>query len=75
MRVNVLMATVPSIICIGGVYFFHWGVVTAIMIYNLGLVGSLGNAMLPLIVRQWKQQLHDTDPPAHHLLDQPEKGS
>lgn len=49
---NLFLATVPSVICIGGVYLLKWGVVTAIMLYNVSLVGSMGNAFLPIIRRQ-----------------------
>jgi hypothetical protein len=54
MRGNKLMATIPSVVCIGGVYILKWGVVTAIMLYNISLAASLGNAFLPLLMRQLK---------------------
>ncbi len=54
MRGNKLMATIPSVVCIGGVYILKWGVVTTIMLYNISLAASLGNAFLPLLMRQLK---------------------
>lgn len=56
MQGNLLLATVPSVLCIGGVYLLKWGVVTSLLLYNVSLVGSLGNAFLPLL--------------KHHLLGQ-----
>ena len=56
MRNNLLLATVPSVICIGGVYLLKWGLVTAVMLYNVSLVGSLGNAFLPLLLYQLKEE-------------------
>lgn len=75
MRGNLLISTVPSVICIGGVYLLKWGVVTAIMIYNASLVGSMGNAMLPVIVRQLKGIKRGSENPAAGFLKQPEKGT
>lgn len=48
MKNNFRMSMVPGLICIGGVYFFNFGVVSGLAIYNLGLIAGLTNAMLPL---------------------------
>jgi Cu2+-exporting ATPase len=42
-------AIVPSVINIAGVFWFHWGILTAMGIFNLGLLTSLGIATLPLL--------------------------
>ncbi len=42
-------AIVPSVINISGVFLFHWGILTALAISNLGLLTSLGIATLPLL--------------------------
>ncbi|MGQ4807056.1 Potassium-transporting ATPase ATP-binding subunit [Candidatus Entotheonellaceae bacterium PAL068K] len=42
-------AIVPGAINIGGVFLFHWGILTALAVSNLGLLTSLGIAMLPLL--------------------------
>lgn len=49
MRTNLLLATVPSVICIGGVYLLHWGLVMSLMLYNLSLLGSMANVYLPIL--------------------------
>ncbi len=46
---SVILTVVPGIICAGGVFFFHLGLVSSIIWCNVALVGSLSNAMLPLI--------------------------
>ena len=56
MRVNLISSLVPGIICIGGVFFLHWGLVTAIMIYNVGLITGIGNAMRPLLRKNASHQ-------------------
>ncbi|MEM7535892.1 MAG: HAD-IC family P-type ATPase [Chloroflexota bacterium] len=44
-----LMTVLPGVVCIGGVFFLHLGIVSAVMLFNIGLVASVSNAMLPLI--------------------------
>ncbi|MGB0384714.1 MAG: heavy metal translocating P-type ATPase [Ardenticatenaceae bacterium] len=46
------LTMLPGIVCIGGVYFFHFGLVSAIMLYNIGLATSVSNALWPLIKHQ-----------------------
>ncbi len=53
MHNNLLWATIPGVVCIGGVLVLKWGLVTAIMLYNLGLAGSIANAYVPLLWRQF----------------------
>lgn len=36
-----------GVMCVSGVYFFHIGVITAGVLYNLSLGAGVGNAMLP----------------------------
>jgi Cu2+-exporting ATPase len=48
MKNNFKISMIPGIFCIGGVYIFHFGVISGIMIYNLGLITGVTNAMLPL---------------------------
>ena len=45
-----LLATVPSVICIGGIFLLHWGLGPALLLYNLSLAGSMGNAYLPMLL-------------------------
>lgn len=49
MKANLVITTVPGVICVTGAFFFHFGILSAILLYNVGLVAGVGNAMLPLI--------------------------
>lgn len=51
MRTNLLTTLVPGVLCVGGVFFFHFGIFTALLLYNTGLAAGVVNAMLP-VVRQ-----------------------
>ena len=46
---STVMAVLPSMICIGGIFFLHFGLLSAIIFYNVGLMTSVLNALLPLI--------------------------
>ena len=46
---GILMSVLPGIVCIGGVFFLHWGVVGTILLYQLNLGSNIVNAMLPLL--------------------------
>lgn len=46
------MTILPGIICVGGVFFLHFGVLSGMILYYGGLVVSLSNALLPLITHQ-----------------------
>jgi Cu2+-exporting ATPase len=39
-------------LCAGSVFLFHIGIFTAIVIYNLSFIASIGNAMLPRLRHQ-----------------------
>ena len=47
-----ILTVLPGLICVGGVFFLHFGLVSAIMLYNIGLAASVSNALLPLIKHQ-----------------------
>lgn len=49
MRANHFTSMAPGMIVIGGVFFLHFGILTAIMLYNVGLVAGVANAMSPLL--------------------------
>ncbi len=49
MKQNFLFSVVPGVICIGGVYLFHWGIVAAALIGYVSLGLGVGNAMLPAL--------------------------
>jgi len=45
---------VPSILCVGGIFFLHFGIPTAIILFNVSFVTGVGNALLPLLTHQKK---------------------
>ncbi len=49
MRMGLVTTAGTSIFCVGGVFFLHFGIYTAIMLYNLSLIASVANAMLPAL--------------------------
>jgi Cu2+-exporting ATPase len=69
MHNNLLWATIPGVVCIGGVLVLHWGLVTAMMIYNLSLAGSIANAYLPLLQRRFLPGTQPAEPPAIAAAD------
>lgn len=44
-RRNLWVSTVPSVLCIGGVWLFHWGVGTGILITGGSLLTGLANSL------------------------------
>jgi Cu2+-exporting ATPase len=48
---------VPSVLCVGGIFFLHFGILSAIMFYNISAIAGMGNALLPLLNRQKKSSL------------------
>lgn len=49
---STIMTVVPGIVCVGGVLFFHFGIVSSLILFNIGLGASVLNALLPLIKHQ-----------------------
>lgn len=52
MKSNLLISTVPTVICLGGIIFLHWGVLSGILLTQATLFTGIGNSMLPL----WRQK-------------------
>ncbi|MEM7538442.1 MAG: HAD-IC family P-type ATPase [Chloroflexota bacterium] len=52
MQRNLMTTFIPGLICIGGVFFLHFGILYAIAFYNIGLVTGVINALWPMIVYQ-----------------------
>lgn len=52
MKTNLGISTIPSVICLGGILFFHWGVFTGFMITLSALFTGIGNSILPLLRQQ-----------------------
>lgn len=62
MKTTTATTIIPSVFCIGGIFLFHFGINTAILMYNLSLIAGVGNAMLPVL--RWgkaKQRLPGAD--------------
>ncbi len=49
MRTNYLTSIVPGVICLGGVFLFHMGVVGGLVVFYSGKMIGLTNTMLPLV--------------------------
>ena len=54
MRTGFVTALIPGVMCVSGVYFFHIGVITAGVLYNLSLGIGVVNAMLPKLGSPYK---------------------
>ena len=52
---------IPGVICIGGVFFLHFGIVAAELLFQLGFFTGLGVAMKPLLDEQKKQRTKEPD--------------
>lgn len=46
---SLVMTVLPGVMCVGGVFFLHMGIMGAIILYYSSLAASLSNAMWPLI--------------------------
>ena len=61
----------PCLICISGVYFIHFGLLTTIMIKQLGLFAGIATALYPLRTHRAELQAtnfsHQPTPPAAEL--------
>ncbi len=42
----------PGLVCVGGVFFLHFGILSSILLFNLSLLAGVTNAMLPLLQGQ-----------------------
>jgi Cu2+-exporting ATPase len=42
----------PGLVCIGGVFFLHFGILSSVLLFNLSLGAGVTNAMLPMLQRQ-----------------------
>ena len=52
---NTVLSVLPGLICVGGVFFFHFGLISSIIVFNMGLAASVSNALLPLMKHQRKK--------------------
>lgn len=49
---NVFLTFGPGVLCAGGVFFLHFGILSTIVLYNVTLVAGVANAMLPWLYHQ-----------------------
>ncbi|MGB0386617.1 MAG: hypothetical protein ACPGWR_17545 [Ardenticatenaceae bacterium] len=56
MKNNLLISTVPSVICIGGIVLLNWGVLTGVVISAGGLLGGIAHSSWPLLKYQRNKQ-------------------
>ncbi len=55
LKTTTVLSLIPGTICVIGVFFYNISLVTAIVIYNIGLAISSANALLPWIVSRWQR--------------------
>jgi Cu2+-exporting ATPase len=55
MHTNFISTIVPGVICIGGVYFLHFGIAMGMGLYYVGSAIGLSNTLLPLVKHQEKK--------------------
>ena len=53
MKGNMASTIIPGLVTIGGVYFFHFGILASCVLYNVGLAAGITNAMAP---SWWKDE-------------------
>ncbi len=59
LNVSLLATIVPGVMIIGGVFFLHTGVISAVALNNLGLFAGVGNSMLPLLSHKKTDEKND----------------
>ncbi len=52
---------IPSVLCVGSIFFLHFGIFSAIIFYNISAIAGVGNALLPLL-NQKKPSLPHSEP-------------
>ena len=60
------ITVIPGVVCMGGVLFFHVGLISSIMVYNLVMIGSIGNALIPL-VKHLRASDEPSSMPSHQI--------
>ena len=61
---NFMSSIIPGVICIGGVYFLHIGLVAGVGLFYVGAAAGLTNTFLPLL----KDHQGEHDEPVHRLV-------
>lgn len=58
---NMMISILPSALCMGGVFFFHFGLYMAMVLYYSGLTVGLGSSMRPLLKNAENNPLQPTE--------------
>lgn len=67
MNINVLTSILPSIVTIGGVFLFGFGIAAGILSNQIGMLVGAGNSMLPLLTYHKQHHLRNhIECPQHH---------
>ena len=56
-RISYITTFGPGLFCLGGIFFFNFQILSALICYNVSLVAGLTNALLPILRREPDQQL------------------
>lgn len=59
MQTNFAITFIPGIICVTGAFFLHFGLLSAMLLYQAGMLAGITNAMLPLIKHRQSSTLPD----------------
>jgi len=49
LNTSLVMAVVPGVVVVSGVFLFHTGILAGIVVNNLAMLAGVGNAMRPLL--------------------------
>ena len=71
MRSNLLLSTIPSAVCVGGIIFDNWGVLIGTVITQATFFTGIGNSILPLLKKRAPSSLAV---PAEPLVAAPQNG-
>jgi heavy metal translocating P-type ATPase len=55
-RAGIISTVTPGIIAIGGIYLFHFGILSTMILFNVSLLAGLGTATLPRLKRSIREQ-------------------
>ncbi len=61
-KTNLVISVIPGVICIGGVFLFHFGIYTSMILFYLGLATGIGNVSRPLIRHKKNNRVSSTIP-------------
>ena len=69
-KTGIAVSILPGIICIGGIYLLHFGILSTLIFYNASIVAGLGNASLPKLQEKMKSTQPDLEDELGKPLEQ-----